>query len=96
MLFQNMSTGNASTCRHITQVSDFRDKRWATNNCTVTFNTVGIWPENADGGNINCCDCSLDLELLVAGDDLGKVKIYNYPVSQPKVSGNVIQCDKWM
>lgn len=63
-----------------------RDIEWATNTCTITFNTVGIWPENADGTDVNTCDRSRNSKLLATGDDFGKVKLYSYPVTQPRVS----------
>lgn len=63
-----------------------RDIDWATNTCTITFNTVGIWPENADGTDVNTCDRSRNSKLLATGDDFGKVKLYSYPVTQPRVS----------
>lgn len=62
-----------------------KDVEWATNNCTLTFTTVGIWPENADGSDINNCDRSNNQLLMVTGDDFGKVKLFSYPVIQPKV-----------
>lgn len=77
--------GNASTCRQIPQSSQMRDVEWATNTCTITFTTVGIWPENADGTDVNYCDRSHNGTLLATGDDFGKVKLYTYPVTQPRV-----------
>lgn len=75
---------NAGTCRQIPQSSIMRDVEWATNTCTLTFTSVGIWPENADGTDINTCDRSHDMQLLVSGDDFGKVKLFSYPVIQTK------------
>lgn len=77
--------GNATTCRQIPQSSSVRDVEWATNTCTITFTTLGIWPESADGTDVNYCDRSHDSKLLASGDDFGKVKLYSYPVIQPKV-----------
>ncbi|XP_066252932.1 echinoderm microtubule-associated protein-like 2 isoform X1 [Euwallacea similis] len=75
---------NAGTCRQIPQTSLMRNVEWATNNCTLTFTTVGIWPENADGSDVNYCGRSHDKRLLVSADDFGKVKLFAYPVIQPK------------
>lgn len=77
--------GNAELCRQITSSSSLRDTKWATQTCTISFQTVGVWPENADGSDVNCVGRSSDGSLLVSGDDWGKVKIYSYPTSQPKV-----------
>ncbi|XP_071055971.1 echinoderm microtubule-associated protein-like 2 isoform X1 [Onthophagus taurus] len=80
---------NATTCRQITQVNAIRDVDWATNTCTISFSTVGIWPENADGSDVNACDRSHDRTLMVTADDFGKVKLYSYPVIQPKSLSHV-------
>ncbi|XP_076252565.1 echinoderm microtubule-associated protein-like 2 isoform X2 [Rhynchophorus ferrugineus] len=80
---------NAGTCRQIPQPSLMRDLDWASNTCTLTFNTIGIWPENADGTDINYCDRSNDNKLMVTADDFGKVKLYSYPVMQPKSLSHV-------
>ncbi|KAK7582719.1 hypothetical protein V9T40_014164 [Parthenolecanium corni] len=76
--------GNPGVCRQITQSTQMRDISWASNSCTITFQTVGIWPEGADGTDVNACEVSHDKKLLVSGDDFGKVKLYSYPAAQPK------------
>jgi microtubule-associated protein-like 1/2 len=76
---------NASVCRQIPQTSQLRDTEWASTTCTLTSVTIGIWPENADGTDVNTCARSKDCKLVATGDDFGKVKLYSYPVTQPKV-----------
>lgn len=78
-------SGNASTCRQIPQSAQMRDVEWASNTCTISFSTIGIWPENADGTDVNHCDRSRNSRLLATADDFGKVKLYSYPVTQPRV-----------
>lgn len=51
----------------------------------MSFETVGIWPEGADGTDINVASRSQDKSLLATGDDFGKVKLFAYPASKPKV-----------
>ncbi|XP_022113185.1 echinoderm microtubule-associated protein-like 2 isoform X1 [Pieris rapae] len=75
---------NATTCRQITSPTSMRDVIWASNNCPITFQTIGVWPENADGTDINTCTRSHDNRLAATGDDFGKVKLFAYPVTQPK------------
>ncbi|CAG9819557.1 unnamed protein product [Phaedon cochleariae] len=76
---------NAGTCRQIPQSGLVRDVEWASNTCPLTFTTAGVWPENADGTDVNACDRSRrDADLLVTADDFGKVKLYSYPVIQTK------------
>lgn len=62
-----------------------RDIQWASQNCSLSFQTVGIWPEHADGTDINAVSRSSDRSLVATADDFGKVKLYTYPASQPKV-----------
>uniref|UniRef100_T1J5S7 HELP domain-containing protein n=1 Tax=Strigamia maritima TaxID=126957 RepID=T1J5S7_STRMM len=75
---------NASVCRQIPSSSTLRDVEWSTQTCTLGFNVYGIWPEGCDGSDVNSCDRSHNQKLLATGDDFGKVKLYCYPVSQPK------------
>ncbi|XP_077290985.1 echinoderm microtubule-associated protein-like 2 isoform X2 [Arctopsyche grandis] len=75
---------NPTTCRQITNTSSLRDVEWDSNTCTLSFQTIGIWPENADGTDINSCESSHDNRLVATGDDFGKVKLFSYPTTQPK------------
>lgn len=75
---------NATTCRQIPAPTSMRDVSWASNSCPITFQTIGVWPENADGTDINSCTRSNDSRLVATGDDFGKVKLFAYPVTQPK------------
>lgn len=77
--------GKAKVCRQVPQSTQFRDVIWASNSCVLTFNTIGIWPESADGTDVNACERSNNSKLMATGDDFGKVKLYSYPVKQPKV-----------
>ena len=62
-----------------------KDVEWATNDCTISFNTIGIWQDGMDGTDINNCAKSNNSKLLVTADDFGKLKLYTYPVIHPKV-----------
>lgn len=46
---------------------------------------MGIWPESADGTDVNFCDRSHDGQLMATADDFGKVKLFSWPVIQTKV-----------
>lgn len=46
----------------------------------------GIWPDGADGTDINAVCRSHDGSLLASADDFGKVCLFSYPCSQPRVS----------
>ena len=43
----------------------------------------GIWPEAADGTDVNAVDRSPDGTLLCTGDDFGNVKLFRYPCTKP-------------
>lgn len=61
--------------------SSMRDEEWATQSCIYGWHVRGVWPEGADGTDINACGRSNDgkRELLVTSDDFGKVKLFRYP-----------------
>uniref|UniRef100_A0A1L8E5X0 Putative echinoderm microtubule-associated protein-like 1 n=2 Tax=Nyssomyia neivai TaxID=330878 RepID=A0A1L8E5X0_9DIPT len=80
---------NPTTCRQVTNPSSLRDNTWATHSCTLTFETLGIWPENADGTDVNTASRSHDGKLIATGDDWGKVKLFGYPACQPKSLAHV-------
>ncbi|XP_047533848.1 echinoderm microtubule-associated protein-like 2 isoform X1 [Vanessa atalanta] len=75
---------NATTCRQIPSGAALRDVPWASAHCPLAFPCVGVWPEGADGTDINSCTRTQDGRLAATGDDFGKVKLYAYPVTQPK------------
>lgn len=85
LLLKFFHAGKVKTCRQLTQSSQLRDTAWANNSCVLTFQTIGIWPEGADGTDVNACERSNGSKLMATGDDFGKVKLYSYPVKQPKV-----------
>ncbi|XP_013395547.1 echinoderm microtubule-associated protein-like 2 isoform X3 [Lingula anatina] len=70
---------NASSCKQITASSSMRDVQWATSYCTISFNTCGIWPEGADGTDVNGSSRAHKADLLASADDYGKVNLYRYP-----------------
>ncbi len=79
--------------------SALRDEKWHTWTVTLGWPVQGIWPECADGTDINSVDCSntnvednLDYKkyfLLATGDDSSQVRILRYP-SLKKASDAVI------
>jgi len=75
---------NATVCRQVTNPLTIRDVEWATQTCLLNFNTIGIWPETMDGTDLSTCAKSPNGKLMATGDDFGKIKLYSYPVPQPK------------
>uniref|UniRef100_A0A669BPX8 EMAP like 2 n=1 Tax=Oreochromis niloticus TaxID=8128 RepID=A0A669BPX8_ORENI len=45
---------------------------------------AGIWPDGADGTDINAVCRSHDGSLLASADDFGKVHLFSFPCSQPR------------
>lgn len=79
-----LSFWNATVCRQVTNPGSLRDVEWATQSCLLSFNTIGIWPETMDGTDLSTCAKSNGSKLMATGDDFGKIKVYTFPVTQPK------------
>lgn len=73
-----------ATCKQITSADTVRNVEWATATCVLGFGVFGIWPEGADGTDINAVARSHDGKLLVSADDFGKVHLFSYPCCQPR------------
>ena len=65
---------------------DKLENKWASYDCPLTFNTLGIWPQSSDGTDINATDVSKDLNVIAAATDFGTVKVYQYPCNQTDAS----------
>ena len=65
--------------------SAMKDTKWATQTCIFGWHVRGLWPEGADGTDINACGRSNngERELVVTSDDFGTVKIFRYPCIIP-------------
>jgi hypothetical protein len=62
--------------------SQLRDAEWATWTCVLGWPVQGIWPDRADGTDINAADRNhlfSDLPVLATADDFGQVKLLHYP-----------------
>ncbi|XP_076816178.1 echinoderm microtubule-associated protein-like 2 isoform X2 [Clavelina lepadiformis] len=73
---------DVETSKQITAAASLRDVEWHTQSCTLGFSVLGIWPEGADGTDINSVGRSNDNKLLASGDDFGKVNLFRYPAAQ--------------
>ncbi|XP_031140615.1 echinoderm microtubule-associated protein-like 2 isoform X5 [Sander lucioperca] len=74
----------ASSGKHVTNMDTVRNQEWATSTCTLSFTTFGIWPDGADGTDINAVCRSHDGSLVASADDFGKVHLFSFPCSQPR------------
>ncbi|XP_048738244.1 echinoderm microtubule-associated protein-like 2 isoform X4 [Ostrea edulis] len=76
-------------CKQETSISAVRDTEWASGNCTLTFNAAGVWPEGADGTDVNNVCRSNNGKILASADDFGKVNLYKSPCCQPKAKKHI-------
>uniref|UniRef100_A0A673IBV8 Echinoderm microtubule-associated protein-like 2 n=1 Tax=Sinocyclocheilus rhinocerous TaxID=307959 RepID=A0A673IBV8_9TELE len=79
----------ASSGKHITSADAVRNLEWATSTCVLGFSVFGIWPEGADGTDINAVCRSHDNNLLASADDFGKVHLFSNPCSQPRAPSHI-------
>lgn len=55
------------------------------NQSSCLFSLPGIWPDGADGTDVNSVDRSKGKQLVATGDDFGNVNLYRYPCVSEKV-----------
>ncbi|XP_010863875.1 echinoderm microtubule-associated protein-like 2 isoform X2 [Esox lucius] len=79
----------ASSCKHVTNMDVVRNMEWATSTCVLGFSVFGVWPDGADGTDINAVCRSHDASLLASADDFGKVHLFSNPCSQPRAPSHV-------
>uniref|UniRef100_A0A8C9W6Z3 EMAP like 2 n=1 Tax=Scleropages formosus TaxID=113540 RepID=A0A8C9W6Z3_SCLFO len=84
ILFWESSSG-----KHVTSADAVRNLDWATSTCVLGFSVFGIWPDGADGTDINAVCRSPDGKLLASGDDFGKVNLFSNPCSQPRAPSHI-------
>uniref|UniRef100_A0A8C5BC42 EMAP like 2 n=1 Tax=Gadus morhua TaxID=8049 RepID=A0A8C5BC42_GADMO len=74
----------APSGKHVTSMDAMRNMEWATYTCTLGFNAFGVWPDGADGTDVNAVCKSHSSSLLASADDFGKVHLFTFPCSQPR------------
>jgi len=79
LLFHSASNG----AQDPSGASKLKNTEFSSETCTLGWGVQGIWPEAADGTDINAVCKSADGKLVATADDFGAVKVYQYPcVSQ--------------
>eukprot|EP00761_Pharyngomonas_kirbyi_P012382 gb/GECH01012409.1/.p1 GENE.gb/GECH01012409.1/~~gb/GECH01012409.1/.p1 ORF type:complete len:639 (+),score=155.43 gb/GECH01012409.1/:1-1917(+) len=63
----------------IVESEEMKNVDWATRTCVLGWGVRGMWTPDMDGTDINACCVNYELELLAAMDDLGNVRLLNYP-----------------
>ena len=72
LLFWLVETGESQPPRSV------RDIEWETNTCIYSLDTQGLWSP-AERVQYNAAAISHALDLVVAVDDMGRVKVMSYP-----------------
>lgn len=75
----------------ITQTESMRNTEWASHNCVLGYTVIGIWPDGADGTDVNSVDRSSGKHLIATGDDFGNVNLYRYPCVSKKAEPRIFQ-----
>eukprot|EP00795_Rhopilema_esculentum_P003114 gene3114-1413_t len=73
--------------QHVTAQDKIDSITWATWTSMLGKEVLGIWPKNADKGDINCTDLSHHGSTLATGDDYGYVKLYSFPCFDKSMKG---------
>jgi len=61
-----------------------RDIDWSTRNVMLGYDVAGAWPSQPDDGNlINSSDLSWSRDVFAVGDELGYIRLFRFPCSQP-------------
>jgi microtubule-associated protein-like 1/2 len=65
--------------------SRMKDEEWDTQTSIYGWSVRGIWPEGADGTDINACarNHTGERDLVATSDDFGTVKLFRYPCIVP-------------
>jgi len=72
---------------HVTDDEKINNIVWNQWTSTLGNDVIGIWPKNADRGDINSTHLSNSGKTLATGDDFGYVKLFQFPVSQRFTKG---------
>jgi len=70
---------DANTSEQKKSATELKNTDWASQTCVLGWPVQGIWPQYADGTDINALDRSGSGKLVVTADDFGKLKLFNYP-----------------
>jgi len=91
LLFYSIDEDDLAHTKQITSATSMRDTHWATQTCTLSWSTQGIYDPSQNGQQIDTCHVSNDGALCVSGDDRGAVNLFRYPVLKGGKS-NSSQC----
>eukprot|EP00794_Sanderia_malayensis_P020047 gene20047-22014_t len=73
--------------QHISAQDQIDSITWATWTSMIGKEVFGIWPKNADKGDINCTDVTHVGSMMATGDDSGYVKLFKFPCLEKFTKG---------
>ena len=79
LLFHKIQIDDIKSSKQVTNATSMRDVHWATFTCTFGWPVQGIFSGDMDGCDISSAEVSNNKQLIVSGDDFGKVNLYRYP-----------------
>lgn len=94
---------DVTTCKQITHTQQIRNVEWASNNCSLSPGSFGIWSAvdvdqdtkksgskvTSDGTDINSTCLSNSKRLIVCGDDFGCLNLLAFPCNTSKCEKRV-------
>ncbi|KAL3861137.1 hypothetical protein ACJMK2_007206 [Sinanodonta woodiana] len=94
----NVCFWDVGNSQQIKQAYVLRDMDWNTHNSTIAYNILGTWTVLEKGEQVNTVSRSNFRDLVLTGDDLGRIRLYKYPASKSKAehlifkpySGNLV------
>lgn len=66
--------------------SSVKDVKWSSYTCAFGWSVQYIWPDCADGSDINSVHKAHNSNLLATADDFGKINLFRWPVVVEKQS----------
>lgn len=70
------------------EASRLRDVTWETETCTLGWNVAGVWGTHEDTANVTTLDCNAAISSVVAGDSIGRIRMYRHPCSSTSAQYN--------
>ncbi|CAM9871632.1 unnamed protein product, partial [Discosporangium mesarthrocarpum] len=70
--------------KHQSNVTKYKDLVWATETCTFSWPTAGVFPGLDDGTEIASVDRSCNGLFLAVGDTFGRLRLFRYPCPAPR------------
>ncbi|KAK3594968.1 hypothetical protein CHS0354_019890 [Potamilus streckersoni] len=80
----NVCFWDVGNAQQIKQAYVLRDMDWHTHNNTIAYNILGTWTVLENGGQVNTVSRSNFRDLVLTGDDLGRIRLFKYPASRLK------------